>query len=136
VALGLRLGERALDQGIADAALAKRRLDGERSEQQRLGLADANRRQPHRADQQRADARGERQVAAVAYALAQPVSRLGVAAGAKGALVQALDRHRVVGRFRQDGQGEVGHLRPSALSIWRGQGPLPGTQPGADCGER
>src|SRR5262249_4839014 len=60
--------------------------------------------------------------------------RLGVAAGAEGALVQALDRHRVVGRFRPDGQGEVGHLRPSALSIWRAQRPLPGTQPGAGRG--
>src|SRR6266481_3773316 len=127
--LALCLGKRALDQGIADAALAKRRLDGKRAEQQRLGLADANRRQPHRADQQRADARGERQVEAVAYALAQPISRLGVAAGAEGALVQALDRHRVVGRFRPDGEGEVDHLRPSALSIWQAQGPLPGAQP-------
>src|SRR5262245_16811236 len=130
--LALRFGEHALDQGIANAALAKRRLDGERTEQQGLGLADANRREPHRADQQRADARGERQFEPMAGALAQPVGRLGVAAGAEGALVQALDRHRVVGRFRPDGQREVGHLRPSALSIWRAQRPLPGTQPGAD----
>src|SRR5215831_3739794 len=83
--LALRFGERALDQGIADAALAKRRLHGERTEQQRLGLADANRREPDRADQQRADARGERQFEPMAGALAQPVSRLGVAAGAEGA---------------------------------------------------
>ena len=98
------LGEVKAGLRVADATLAERRLDGERAEQQRLGLADADRREPHRADQQGADARGERQLQPMAAALAQPVGRFGVAAGAEGALVQALDRHRVVGRLRQDGQ--------------------------------
>ena len=55
-------GTGARDQGLADAALAKRQLHRERPEQQRLGLADADRRQPHRADQQRTDVGGERQI--------------------------------------------------------------------------
>ena len=46
VALGARLLERARDQGLADAAIAEWRLDRERPEQQRLGLADADRRKP------------------------------------------------------------------------------------------
>ena len=91
MALGARLLERARDQGLADAAIAKRRLDRQRPEQQRLGLADPHRRQPHRSDQQRADPRGERQIEAVRHLLAQAVGGLGVAPGAEGALVQPLD---------------------------------------------
>ena len=118
--LCLRLSERPLDQGITDAALAKRRLDRERSEQQRLGVANANRRKPYRADQQRADARGKRQLRPVPHALAQPVRRFGVAARTERALVQMLDRHRVVGRLRQDGEREVGHSpKPARLALGR-----------------
>jgi len=55
------------------SAAAKRRLDGQRAEQQRLALPDANRGEPHRADQQGADSRGEGQVELVPHPLAQPV---------------------------------------------------------------
>jgi hypothetical protein len=41
---GLGVHQRAFDQRAADAALAKRRLDRERPEQQRRRLADAYRR--------------------------------------------------------------------------------------------
>jgi hypothetical protein len=47
----------------------------------------------------------------MAHALAQPIGRLGEAAGTEGALVQALDRRRVVGRFRQNGERGFGHRR-------------------------
>ena len=46
----------------------------------------------------------------MADALAQPVRRLGISTRTERALVQALDRHRIVGRFRQDGEGQVRHL--------------------------
>src|SRR6266446_8837095 len=75
---GFRFGEGSFDQLIADAALAKRRLHGEGPKQERLGLADANRQQTYRADQQRADTRGEREIESMADALAQPVRRLGI----------------------------------------------------------
>src|SRR5205085_9727936 len=104
-----RLRERALDQRLADTVLAERRLDRQRTEQQRGGVADAYGRQPHRAHQQRADARGERQVEAVTMPLPQPVRGPGQAAGTERALVQPLDRDRVVGGFRQDGEGQIAH---------------------------
>ena len=106
--------QRALDQRLADAVLAERRLDRERPEQQRRRRADTDRRQPHRADEQRADAGGERQFEPVVGALAQPIGGLGEAAGTEGALVQALDRERVVGGLRQD--GEVGHRQSRAAA--------------------
>jgi hypothetical protein len=109
MAFAAGLFERAGDQSLTDAAIAKRRLDRERSEQQHLRLANADRRQPHRADQQRADTRGERQIEAVRRLFAQAVRGLGVAARTKCALVQALDRRRVALRLRQDGQGNIGH---------------------------
>ena len=109
VALRARLAEGAFDQGLADAAVAERRLHGQRPEQQRPGLADAHRRQPHRADEQRADMRGERQVEAMSDLLAQPIGGLGMAAGPERALMQALDRDRVVALFRQDAERDVGH---------------------------
>jgi hypothetical protein len=45
---------------MTDATFAERRLDGERPEQQRLALSDANRGEPDRTDQQGADPCGER----------------------------------------------------------------------------
>ena len=56
---GLGFGQRPRDQRSADAARTERRLDRERTEQQRLGVADADGGQPHRTDHERADARGE-----------------------------------------------------------------------------
>ena len=94
VALRLGVLERARDQRRADAALAERRLDRQRPEQQRRRLADADRRQPQRADQQRADARGEGQIEHMAPALADAKGAAGIAAGAEGALMQPLDRQR------------------------------------------
>src|SRR5262245_31931938 len=82
--LGLRFGERALEQHLPDAAIAERRLDRERAEQQRLDLANADRRQPHRADQQRADVGGERELERVAMPLADAIGGLGIAAGSEG----------------------------------------------------
>src|SRR5262245_3313809 len=102
VTLGFCLGEGTLDQGITDPAFAKCRLHRERPKQQRLGLTDANRGELYRPDQQGADSRRERQFRSMTDALAQSVRRLGIAARAEGALMQALNRHRVIGRFRQD----------------------------------
>ena len=42
-------------------------------------------------------------------ALADAEGSAGIAAGPEGALVQPFDRHGVVGGFRQDGDGEIGH---------------------------
>ena len=44
-----------------------------------------------------------------ADALADAIGGAGIAAGAEGALMQPLDRQRVVCGFRQDGDGKVGH---------------------------
>jgi hypothetical protein len=109
MALGARVGERACDQRTADAALAERRLDRERPEQQRRRLADADPGEPHRADQQRADARRERQRERMRTALADAVGGFGVAPRAERALVQPLDRVRVVGRLGTNGQGKIAH---------------------------
>src|ERR1043166_5986114 len=54
---------RAFEQLPADAAAAEWRLDGKRSEHQRLGIADTDRQLTHRSDQQRADPRGEGEIA-------------------------------------------------------------------------
>src|SRR5262249_19426706 len=78
-------------------------------EQQRRRLADAYRGEPHRADQQRADARRERQRQRVRSALADAIGGFGVASRSEGALVQPLDRVRVVGRLRQNGEGKAAH---------------------------
>src|SRR5580692_4728983 len=121
VPLRRRFLERALDQGLADAALAERRLDGQRAEQERLGVADANRRQPHRTDQQRAGARRERHVEPMRHLLAQAVGGFGVAAGPKRALVQAVDRRRIVVGLGQDGERQIVHR--AAPSIWIVRGP-------------
>src|SRR5881394_1575101 len=59
MAFFLRVLERARHQHLPDAALAERRLDGERPQQERRRVTDANRSQPDRADHQRADARGK-----------------------------------------------------------------------------
>ena len=72
-------------------------------------LADADGRQPDRADQQRANARGERQIDAVRHLLAQAIRSLGITARTKSALVQALDRFGVVSTFPQNGQRKVVH---------------------------
>ena len=104
-----RVRQRALHQRKADPAVAERRLDRERPEQQRRRLPDPHRREPHRADQQRADARGEGQSEIVPDALADAVGGARIAPGTEGALVQPLDRQGVVFGFRQDGDGEIGH---------------------------
>ena len=57
-----------------------------------LRLADQDRRQPHRADQQRADARGERQLRDVRDLLADAIGGLGEPARPEGARVELLDR--------------------------------------------
>src|SRR5215469_5007679 len=115
MAFVLRLLERAFDQGLPNAAIAKYRLNGDRTKQQRLGLADANGRKPDRADQQGPDARGERQFAQMLDLLAQPICGFRVTSRAERALVQALDRHRVVRRLGLDAGRYVIH--PAAPSI-------------------
>ena len=62
MALGLGVLQRALQQRAADAAAAKRRLDRQRPQQQRPGIADADRQLAHRTHQQRADPGRERQI--------------------------------------------------------------------------
>src|ERR1700722_2288085 len=120
VALRGRFLERALDQGLADAALAERRLDRERAEQERLGVADADGRQPYRPDQKRAGARRERHVEPMRHLLAQAIGGFGVAAGAERALVQAVDRRRVGGGLGQDGERQIVHRAAPSISIVRG----------------
>src|SRR5262249_4630578 len=123
MALGFGLRERALDQRLADATLAERRLDRKRTEQERLGLADVDRGEPHRTDEQRADARGERQFAQVLEVLANAVGGLGEAAGAERALMQTLDRGRIVRRLRQDREGNIAHRQacPAARLAFDGR---------------
>ena len=88
-----------------------------------------------------ADARRERQRERVRPALADAVRGLGVASGSEGALVQPLDRVRLVGRLGTDGEGKLAHApqclahdlvrkvsslpgsRASAITIWGRQGP-------------
>ena len=101
--------QRAIEQRAADAAAAKRRLDRQRPEQQGRRVADADRQLPHRADQQRADPGRERQIEQMIDMLAQPIGAQHEAAGPEGALVQTLDRLRVVGGFGQYGEGEIVH---------------------------
>ena len=109
MALRLRLLQRALEQRLADAALAERRLDGERAEQKRRRLPDADRRQPHRADHQRADPRGEREIEPMGDLFPDAVGGARIAPGTERALVQAVDRLRVLRGFGQDGQGKIAH---------------------------
>ena len=66
-------------------------------------------REAHRPDQQRADARREGEIEAVADTLADAERGAREAPGTEGALVQPLDGERVVGRFRQDGDREIVH---------------------------
>src|SRR5580704_13389419 len=130
VALRGRFLERTLDQGLTDAALAERRLDGQRAEQERLGVADANGRQPHRTDQQRAGARRERHVEPMCHLLAQAVGGFGVAAGPKRALVEAVDRRRVGGGLGQDGERQIVHRAAPSISTVRGPA---GARPSLQC---
>ena len=85
---GLGVFKRARDQRRADAALAERRFDRERPQQQRRRLADADRRQPHRADQ-RGPTRAVNERASVGTA-SRTEGAARVAAGTEGALVQPL----------------------------------------------
>ena len=43
MALGLRIRKRTIEQRAADAAVAERRLDGQRPQHQRRRIADADR---------------------------------------------------------------------------------------------
>src|SRR5262249_43902893 len=109
MALCLGLRKRALDQHLPDAAVAERRLDRERAEQQRLDLADANRGEPYRANEQRSDMRRERKLQGMVMALADAIGGLGIAAGAEGALMQPLDGERIARGFGPDSEGKIGH---------------------------
>src|SRR5215469_14734284 len=98
----LRCHERAFDQSLSYATIAKCRLDRHRTQQQPLGLTDANGRKPDRADQQGPDTGRERQFANVFDLLAQPVCRFGVTSRTERAFVQALDRDCIVRRLGLD----------------------------------
>src|SRR6516225_7017183 len=52
--------------------------------------------------------------------LAQPVGRFGIAAGAKGSLVQALNGSSIGLSLRQNGKRQVGHgrLKEMGLRLW------------------
>ena len=62
-----------------------------------------------RPDHQGTDAGDERELEPMRGALANAVGRLGEAAGTEGALVEALDRERIVGGFRRDRDGGFAH---------------------------
>ena len=55
------------------------------------------------------------------HLLADAVGGARIAAGAEGALVQALDRARVLGLLGQDGEGKIGHLCLRRLAFGRGE---------------
>ena len=110
MALRLRLFQRTFEQRAADAAVAERRLDRQRSQQQRGGVADKYRQLPDRADQQRADPRRERQIEPVIDMLAQTICAQHKAAGPEGPFMQPLDRQRVACSFRRYGERKVAHV--------------------------
>ena len=99
-----RVFQRAIKQRAADPTAPERRLDRQRPQQQRLGIADANRQLPHRTDQQRADPRRKRQIEQMIDMLAQPVSAQHETAGPECPLMQPLDRLRVIGGFGRYGK--------------------------------
>jgi hypothetical protein len=120
----LGLGQRPCNQRLPDPAPTERRLDGERTKQQGLGLADPDRGKPHRRDHQHPDARREGKIEAVAATLAHPIGGLGKPSGPEGALKQALDRLGVGGGLRQDCDGGFAHRLDR-----RRTGPAPGLAP-------
>ena len=105
MAAGPGVRQRAVEQPATDAVFAERRLDRQRPQQQRRGVTDTDRQLPHRSHQQRADMRGEGQIEQMIDMLAQPVGAEHEAAGAEGALMQALDGLRVVDGFGRDCDG-------------------------------
>src|SRR5262245_17809104 len=105
----LRIRQRVVEQRTPHAAASERRLDRQRPQQQRRRIADADRQLPDRADQKRANPRGEGKVEQVIDMLADAIGAQHEAAGAEGTLVQALDRVGVVRLFGQDGQGKITH---------------------------
>src|SRR5918997_6832394 len=107
MAVLLRLLERPLDQLTSDSALPERRLHGEWPEQEGGRAADADAREPDGADQQRSDPGRKRQFEPVRDGFPQPVGGAGITPRTKGALVQTIDRQRVVGAFVQYGEGEI-----------------------------
>jgi hypothetical protein len=121
MAFCLRILQRAIQERTADAAAAERRLDGQRPQQQSLGVADQNRQLAHRTHQQRADPGRERQLEQMIDMLAEPVGAQHETAGPEGALMQAFDRLRVIGGLGQYGEREVAH--DARDSIWRRRGP-------------
>src|SRR6185436_3373491 len=79
----------------------------------------AYRRQPYRADQQGADARRVGEVEPMRQLLADAIGGARIAARPERALVQALDRRRVLRLFGQDGEGKVGHQVSRELAFGR-----------------
>ncbi len=67
----------------------------------------------------------------MAHTLADAERRARIAAGAEGALMQALDRDLVVGRFGQDGDGQVGHAARAIASAGEASIRSP-----SECGQR
>jgi hypothetical protein len=109
VSAGARGVERMLHQFAPDAAIAKRRIDRQRAEQQAGLDADADRRDAIGADEQGADARNAGQGEIRRDAFAQAIGRLRVTAGAEGAIVEPLDGGEVGVPERDDGEREIGH---------------------------
>jgi hypothetical protein len=104
-------GERAGYERRADAALLEGRVNGERPEHQGVRRAGMNRGEPHRTNKKRPDERREGKIENMRRALAQALGGAGEAAGAEGALVQALDRLSVGGQLGADDEGKLGHGR-------------------------
>src|SRR5215831_5597255 len=117
VALAFCLRECALHQGKPDATSPERRLDRQRTEQQCRDLADADRRQPHGADQQGADPRREGELNEVSGTFANPERSTGVAPGPERALVKPLDGVGIGGRFWENREGKFGHRRSGTPDI-------------------
>jgi hypothetical protein len=76
-------------------------------------LPDPDRREPHRADEQRADARRERKLAPVLALFAQPIGAARKSARPVGAVGELLDRRVVVELLGQDGERDVGQASAS-----------------------
>src|SRR5690242_1146337 len=88
---------------------AKRRLDRQWPQKQRLALADQDRQLADGAHQQRPDPGGERQLEQMVNMLTQPVSAEHEASGSEGAIMQTIDRLGVAGSLGQNSERQIPH---------------------------
>src|SRR3954468_16869504 len=113
-----------IKQRPADATPTKRRFDRQRSQQERLGIADADRQLPYRSYQQCPDPGRKREIEQMIDMLADSIRAKHEAAWPESALVQPRDRLCIVGGFGQNGEREIVHVRARDSTKLR-RGPSP-----------